>query len=115
MLKEEWEKRRALVEEGLLRELREEEAFDARLAESMKYSLLAGGKRLRPILLMAAADAVGGCGEDFLPSACARFTSERIQRQQAGDQVTLTLCMASSLRKLSFSIRHQVSSSSATQ
>ena len=71
MLKEEWEKRRALVEEGLLRELREEEAFDARLAESMKYSLLAGGKRLRPILLMAAADAVGGCGEDFLPSACA--------------------------------------------
>ena len=53
MLKAEWEKRRALVEEGLLRELREDEAFDARLAESMKYSLMAGGKRLRPILLMA--------------------------------------------------------------
>ncbi len=71
MLKAEWEKRRALVEAGLLRELREDEAFDARLAESMKYSLMAGGKRLRPILLMASADAVGGRGEDFLPSACA--------------------------------------------
>ena len=71
MRKEEWARRRALVEEGLLRELREDEAFDARLAESMKYSLMAGGKRLRPILLMAAADAAGGRGDDFLTSACA--------------------------------------------
>ena len=71
MLKAEWEKRRALVEEGLVRELRTDEAFDARLAESMEYSLTAGGKRLRPILLMAAADAAGGRGEDYLPSACA--------------------------------------------
>ena len=39
MLKAEWEKRRALVEEGLVRELRTDEAFDARLAESMEYSL----------------------------------------------------------------------------
>ena len=71
MRKEEWARRRALVEEGLLRELREDKAFDARLAESMKYSLMAGGKRLRPILLMAAADAAGGRGDDFLTSACA--------------------------------------------
>ena len=66
MLKAEWEKRRALVEEGLVRELRTDEAFDARLAESMEYSLTAGGKRLRPILLMAAVDAAGGHGEDYL-------------------------------------------------
>ena len=39
--------------------------------EAMKYSLLAGGKRLRPILLMAAADAVGATGYDYLPAACA--------------------------------------------
>ena len=71
MLKAEWEKRRALVEERLVRELRTDEAFDARLAESMEYSLTAGGKRLRPILLMAAADAAGGHGEDYLTSACA--------------------------------------------
>lgn len=32
---------------------------------------MAGGKRLRPILLMAAAEAVGGRGEEYLTSACA--------------------------------------------
>lgn len=38
--------------------------------EAMRYSLLAGGKRLRPIMLMAAADAVGAEGTAFLPVAC---------------------------------------------
>ena len=56
-----------LVEEHLDRLLPRKD----RLTEAMRYSLLAGGKRLRPILLMASADAVGGRGEDFLPSACA--------------------------------------------
>ena len=43
----------------------------AQVMESMRYSLFAGGKRLRPILLMAAADAVGADGQRFLQSACA--------------------------------------------
>ena len=43
----------------------------SRVDEAMAYSALAGGKRLRPILLMAAADAVGGKGTDFLPLASA--------------------------------------------
>ena len=34
--------------------------------EAMRYSLFAGGKRLRPVLLMASADAVGGDGTKFL-------------------------------------------------
>ena len=38
--------------------------------EAMKYSLLAGGKRLRPILQMAAAEAVGANGYDYLHAAC---------------------------------------------
>ena len=38
--------------------------------EAMRYSLFAGGKRLRPIMLMAAAEAVGGNGSDYLPVAC---------------------------------------------
>ncbi len=38
--------------------------------EAMRYSLMAGGKRLRPIMLMAAADAVGADGTAFLPVAC---------------------------------------------
>ena len=43
----------------------------SQVMESMRYSLFAGGKRLRPILLMAAADAVGADGHRFLQSACA--------------------------------------------
>lgn len=38
--------------------------------EAMRYSLFAGGKRLRPIMLMAAADAVGSDGSDYVPVAC---------------------------------------------
>jgi geranylgeranyl diphosphate synthase type II len=37
----------------------------------MRYSLLAGGKRLRPILCLASADAVGGDRTMALPAACA--------------------------------------------
>ncbi len=66
-----WQQRKALVEDALLKELREDEALDATLATSMKYSLMAGGKRLRPILLMAAADAVGAKGEQFITTGCA--------------------------------------------
>ncbi|MBW1919207.1 MAG: polyprenyl synthetase family protein [Deltaproteobacteria bacterium] len=40
------------------------------LIEAMRYSLFAGGKRLRPILCIAAAEAVGGKGPDVLPVAC---------------------------------------------
>ncbi|WP_425343014.1 polyprenyl synthetase family protein [Paenibacillus turicensis] len=41
----------------------------ASLRESMEYSLLAGGKRLRPLLVIAAAEAVGGQREAALPIA----------------------------------------------
>ncbi len=43
----------------------------SRIAKAMKYSLMAGGKRIRPVLCMAAAVAVGGNAEDVLPAACA--------------------------------------------
>lgn len=42
-----------------------------RLAEAMRYSLMAGGKRLRPNLCLAAAQAVGGNPEEALAVACA--------------------------------------------
>ncbi len=41
------------------------------LKASMRYSLFAGGKRLRPVLAIAASDAVGGKRENVLPSAVA--------------------------------------------
>ena len=47
----------------------------ARLHEAMQYSLLAGGKRMRPVLVLAAADAIGLGHPDArtlaLPAACA--------------------------------------------
>jgi geranylgeranyl diphosphate synthase type II len=39
--------------------------------DAMRYSLLAGGKRLRPVLCLASADAVGGDRASALPAACA--------------------------------------------
>jgi geranylgeranyl diphosphate synthase type II len=41
------------------------------LQKSMLYSLSAGGKRLRPILLTATYEIFGGKKEDVLPAACA--------------------------------------------
>ena len=41
------------------------------IVEAMKYSLMAGGKRIRPVLCFAAAEAVGGKPQAVLPAACA--------------------------------------------
>ncbi len=41
------------------------------LRQAMDYSLMAGGKRLRPLLVVAAAEALGGSREAALPVACA--------------------------------------------
>jgi geranylgeranyl diphosphate synthase, type II len=41
------------------------------LAEAMRYSLTAGGKRLRPVLCLASVDAVHGDRQAVLPAACA--------------------------------------------
>jgi geranylgeranyl diphosphate synthase type II len=42
-----------------------------RIVKAMHYSLMAGGKRLRPILCLAAAEAVGGDSENVIQAACA--------------------------------------------
>jgi geranylgeranyl diphosphate synthase, type II len=43
----------------------------ARLEEAMRYSLLAGGKRIRPVLTLATAEAVGRAPDEVLPLAAA--------------------------------------------
>ncbi len=43
----------------------------SRLTDAMHYSLMAGGKRLRPILVFAGAEALGERPEPLLPVACA--------------------------------------------
>jgi geranylgeranyl diphosphate synthase, type II len=62
---------RALVEEALERLDFSAAAPTAGLEEAMRYSLLAGGKRVRPVLALATARALGAEPERFLPAACA--------------------------------------------
>jgi geranylgeranyl diphosphate synthase, type II len=47
------------------------EGCPSRLREAMRYSLLAPGKRLRPLLVLLAAEACGGRIEAAMPAACA--------------------------------------------
>jgi len=47
------------------------EPFPTPLIQAMRYSLEAGGKRLRPILCIAASEVVGGSEADVMPAACA--------------------------------------------
>jgi geranylgeranyl diphosphate synthase type II len=73
------EARRAEVDAALERYLPAAPACPPRVGEAMRYSLFAGGKRLRPILALAAADAVAAANHadaaralaDALPAACA--------------------------------------------
>lgn len=66
--------RRKLVERALPRCLPAATVRPATIHKAMRHSLLAGGKRLRPILTLAAAEAVGAGEKDLaniLPAACA--------------------------------------------
>jgi geranylgeranyl diphosphate synthase type II len=63
--------KRALVDAHLEAALRPAPGLPASLLEAMRYSLLAPGKRLRPLLVILAAEACGGRDETALPAACA--------------------------------------------
>lgn len=60
-----------LVDDALHRFLPPETAHPAIIHEAMRYSVFAGGKHLRALLVMAAAEADGASPEDVLPVACA--------------------------------------------
>jgi geranylgeranyl diphosphate synthase type II len=62
---------RALVDAELERLRFAESESTAGLEEAMRYPLLAGGKRVRPVLTLATARALGIESERFLPIACA--------------------------------------------
>jgi geranylgeranyl diphosphate synthase type II len=74
-LDESWNTFRELIENRLADYLQSERRLTrdcpAPLREAMAYSLLAGGKRLRPVLTLLACDALGGKIESALPAACA--------------------------------------------
>jgi geranylgeranyl diphosphate synthase type II len=63
--------RKALVNEALDGYLQDCPDLPPLLLGAMRYSVFAGGKRLRPILALATGEAVGGDLEPILPAACA--------------------------------------------
>jgi geranylgeranyl diphosphate synthase type II len=63
--------RQKLIDRTLDRYLPKANRKPATLHRAMRYSLFAGGKRLRPILCLAAAEACRGKIDDALPLACA--------------------------------------------
>ncbi|MDO9567348.1 MAG: polyprenyl synthetase family protein [Candidatus Desulfaltia sp.] len=54
-----------------LNEILRDRLSSSRIVSAMEYSLMAGGKRIRPVLCIAAAEAVGGKADKVLPAACA--------------------------------------------
>ena len=66
MMKSYMQRKMDLINQQLNEIYTENMALNKDLAKAMNYSLMAGGKRLRPILIMAAADALGVDGEKFL-------------------------------------------------
>jgi geranylgeranyl diphosphate synthase type II len=63
--------RKELVDKKLLEYLLKSKSDLSKLHESMLYSVMAGGKRLRPILCIASCEVLGGEIEKALPVACA--------------------------------------------
>ena len=66
-----FEEYREMTEQALLPMLSSLGDIPSPLHEAMSYSLKAGGKRIRPVLLLAACEMAGGKAETALPFACA--------------------------------------------
>ncbi|MDK2820070.1 MAG: geranylgeranyl diphosphate synthase, type [Clostridia bacterium] len=64
-------KYRELINKALETSLPKDNDYPPVIHQAMRYSLLAGGKRLRPILVLASGEAVGSPIEPLLPAACA--------------------------------------------
>ena len=62
---------RKIVEEAFARYLAPSDDCPARLRESMRYSVEAGGKRLRPVMVLLACEACGGDSANAIPAAVA--------------------------------------------
>jgi geranylgeranyl diphosphate synthase, type II len=63
--------RRTAIDAALLAALPAPPSCPSAVAEAMRFSVSAGGKRLRPILCLASAEAVGGDWRQAMPAACA--------------------------------------------
>jgi len=70
-LKSYLKKMQKMVDESLENYLPQKDELPASIHASMRYSIFAGGKRVRPILLLAACETVGGDMHKAMPAACA--------------------------------------------
>lgn len=71
MYNDEYYRLKDIADRELLKYLPKEEKNSSSVMEAMKYSLGAGGKRVRPVLMLAACRLAGGNEEDAVPFACA--------------------------------------------
>ena len=71
LYKEEYSRLKNMVEAHIDRYIPDVDKRSGILYDAMKYSVDAGGKRLRPVLLLAACEAAGGDAAEALPFACA--------------------------------------------
>ena len=62
---------KSLMIDAALEKMIQASATSPTLVRAMGYSLMAGGKRIRPVLCLAACEAVGGRAENALTAACA--------------------------------------------
>ncbi|MDY7030993.1 MAG: farnesyl diphosphate synthase [Thermodesulfobacteriota bacterium] len=65
------QEKKRLIDDALDKYVPVSKGHISTLSSGMRYSLFAGGKRLRPILILASCEAVGGRTERVLPFACA--------------------------------------------
>ena len=64
---EEYKQRTEYIEEVLKKYLPEKEGYQSVIMDAMEYSLMAGGKRLRPILMLETYRLFGGSGKEIEP------------------------------------------------
>lgn len=65
------QEKKRLTDDALERYVPFSDGHASTIYKAMRYSLFAGGKRLRPILTIASSEAVGGYKDSVLPFACA--------------------------------------------
>ena len=65
------DERKTLVDKALKKFMPKPSGLASDVIRAMNYSLFAGGKRIRPILCIAGAEAVGGSADSVVPVACA--------------------------------------------
>lgn len=69
--KEEFNRYVKMVNDGLENILPSTHTLSARLCEAMRYSIMGGGKRIRPVLTLAVCEMFGGNAKKAIPFACA--------------------------------------------